>query len=59
MPFLTHLQKKLHANRPHGNMIFSDIGRVDLFFLNIQLIMNKPIKELKIFWATITEKKHI
>ena len=24
--------KNVHANRPHGNMIFSDIARVDLLF---------------------------
>ena len=40
-------------------MIFADIARVDLLFLNIQLITNKPIKQLQIFWATITEKKNI
>ena len=54
---LTHLQKNVHANQRHGNMIFADIARVDLIFLNIQLITNKPIKQLQIFWATITEKK--
>ena len=40
-------------------MMFADIARVDLLLLNIKLIMNKPIKNLQIVWASITEKKHI
>ena len=48
--------KNVHTNRPHGNMIFADIAMLDLLFLNDKLIMNKPIKQLQIFWATITEK---
>ena len=51
--------KNVHNNRPHRNMIFSDIARVDLLLLNIKLIMNKPIKHLQIVWASITEKKNI
>ena len=51
--------KNVHANRPHRNMIFADIARVDLLLLNIKLIMNKPIKHLQIVWASITEKKNI
>ena len=49
--------KNVHANRPHRNMIFADIARVDLLLLNIKLIMNKPIKHLQIVLASITEKK--
>ena len=49
--------KNVHANRPHRNMIFADIARVDLLLLYIKLIMNKPIKHLQIVWASITEKK--
>ena len=49
--------KNVHANRPHRNMIFADIARVDLLLLNIKLIMNKPIQHLQIVWASITEKK--
>ena len=49
--------KNVHANRPHRNMIFADIARVDLLLLNIKHIMNKPIKHLQIVWASITEKK--
>ena len=37
--------KNVHANRPHRNMIFADIARVDLLLLNIKLIMNKPINK--------------
>ena len=51
--------KNVHANRPHRNMIFADIARVDLLLLNIKLIMDKPIKHLQIVWASITEKKNI
>ena len=47
-----------HANRPHRNMIFADIARVDLLLLNIKLITNKPIKHLQIVCASITEKKN-
>ena len=49
-----HICKNVHANRPHRNMIFADIARVDLL---IKLIMNKPITHLQIVWASITEKK--
>ena len=49
--------KNVHSNRPHRNMIFADIARVDLLLLNIKLIMNKPTKHLQIVWASITEKK--
>ena len=49
--------KNVHANRPHRNIFFADIARVDLLLLNNELIMNKPIKDLQIVWASITEKK--
>ena len=39
--------KNVHANRPHRNMIFADIARVDLLLLNIKRIMNKPRKHLQ------------
>ena len=39
--------KNVHANRPHRNMIFADIARVDLLLLNIKLMTNKPIKHLQ------------
>ena len=51
--------KNVHANRHHRNMIFADIARVDLLLLNIEHIINKPIKHLQIVWASITEKKNI
>ena len=28
----TPAKKNVHANRPHGNMIFSDVTRLDLLF---------------------------
>ena len=49
--------KNVHANRPHRNIVFADIARVDLLLLNIKLIKNKPITHLQIVWASITEKK--
>ena len=63
-----HICKNVHTNRPHRNMIFADIARLDLLLLNTKLIMNKPIKHLQIVWAStrtqytgseasITEKK--
>ena len=48
----------MSTDRPMATWFFADIARVDLLFLNIQLIMNNPIKQLQIFWATITEKKN-
>ena len=49
--------KNVHANRPHRNMIFADIARVDLLLLNIKLIMNKPIKHLQKLGLNHREKK--